>query len=213
MNPIKAKWSGRKQAQPMSAADWSSLQSIIMLPAEARSELDRCFSSYRRFKQFKEEDLTNSDLKKSLTRISAIAQRYVNEIRELGPSEYFWLNYCRGHYVLAKTDEEFSDAIWDLSKDAQTSVEWLTYAASKVHERESIFRETNWVVGLIDAIGRVLEQHTGDRARRGSKAPAQFIRAACSIADPALGPGTIEEAFKLVAKRNRNLAKSSSKKT
>lgn len=200
-------------SQKMSEVDWRLLRKIISLPDEARSDIDDCFSHYRRMKAFTETgELTNYELKKSLLRISKIAQAFVTEITELGSPEYFWLNDCRGHYVYAKTEEEFSDAVWKLSSDARMVAEWLAYAAGRASERKSLWLKTNWVERLIVSLDQRLDKHTGVRAKRGAKAPAQFIRAACKIADPALGPGTIEEAFKLVAKRNRNLAKSGIKK-
>ena len=172
-----------------------ALCAIIPLPTEARRTLDGAISYYLRASSFASKELPPSELRDSLLRIAGIADRYVQEIRNLGPSEFDWLGNCGGWYKISDTEEGYSEELLRSTNDAAHIAEWFTYAAGEARKRENLFRDTNWVEHLVSDLDNILCRYTGLHVTR-SKAPRDFVDAVFQIADPSIGRGSIEGAIR-----------------
>ena len=186
----------------LSNVEWMRLSAIIPMGPNARSEIDNAIFVYRLANGFEQQKLRPAEIRNRLLRIAKAAEDFVELVRSMD-EEASWLIAHPGTYSNSNENNIFSELL-ELTSGARLIGDWCRYAADR-GERHDPLPRTFWLDHLVENIDAVLQRAAGVRARR-SKAPRDFVHAVCTLADPSIGPGSIEGALKKLSKNRGNSA-------
>jgi len=180
--------------------DWHAICAIIPLPKEARLEIDAKIGLYRLWETAKGKPSTQ--VRKTLQRASRTASELTASIKDLGKPEWRQLDLLKPKHV-ERSAIEFLSTVQD-----QIIIlnEWCLASAMQIKRKRktSTFPLRDFVQTLDDE----LLKHTGRNIKRSKKRTTdqseRFVHMMCNVANPHLGPGSVDEAMKSIIKSRRS---------
>jgi hypothetical protein len=217
----------------MTNEQWSDVTRYLKLPETARKPLEEQLEGYQsRELLFEvagaEPDPRPSDVKKKLERAASLAGELLDileGITTLGYDALIDPAVSESCFDIAKRREALSGNsstlfLNTLLEDVSASMAMIHHHAhlTALYDRFRISAETFAIKGksgsdpsdvreLLKRVSEIVETHTGKPLSKG-KAETDFAREFCKLADPQIGPGTIQLALENL--RARIVAESSS---
>jgi len=194
----------------LSDHEWENIATFSNLPAAARPLVEDAIATFRSFETVLRP--TASETRKELKDLHKFAADFHWRMAKLVANPF-----AHAALTIVESQERFPRRVVEMRMAEHLRLassltilkalaEWLLIAGRRVPatKRGANRKALNvqWLVARLDVIR---EEFTGKKITRSNKrgATREYITAVCRIADPTIGPGTIDRAMQLRIRNNR----------
>jgi hypothetical protein len=195
---------------PLSDSEWTRIAQCSGLPDEARPRIETIIELYKKLKGSRPEQRP-FETRDQFNRVEELARELGQELRLLTSNDaavraFIVALHPENRLAALLGSKEYIDDARQKLEETIRQTEWLLEGCAHVEltpsEKGPHTRDAYW---LVDALDSVLEEFTGEHISRSGKRTStrEYITAVVEIADPTIGPGTIDEAMKKCISRLR----------
>jgi hypothetical protein len=195
---------------PLSDSEWTRIAQPSELPDEARPQIETLIEHYKKQKGWRPEP--PFETRYQFNRIEKLARELGHELRLLTSN-----NDAMRAFIAAIHPENrlaalliIKEYVDDTRQKLEATIGQIEALAGWCADPEILPSErgphTRPVYLLVDGLDLVLAEFTDkhiSRSRKKTSRSREYIAAVVEIADPTIGPGTIEEAMKECISRRR----------
>jgi len=199
----------------ISDTEWSEIAQLTAFPAEARGHLEWAITRYRASTTTVRPDFTAKATRSALTDL----YRRLNQLQEdletlrVNPRALVALTLAHGSgdaFLQAMNDQTSNSRLAAAKSQIACLADWFATAEKNIAKGPAGARANAMCIQfLIRNLDEIHQRFRGTAITRSTKGPRtsrDFIITACRIADPAIGPGSIDDAMKRQIKSHGGIA-------
>ena len=204
-DPVSPDWERILPYKPVRLTEeqWTEIVHYSGLPDSVRPIIGRAIALYREYQASIDASMTAAKTRVELDRMSkdtaAVRTRLIKAMAN--PEARYALTVpIPLPNTIPEPRHEAHRRLETVVAELQRISQWFGLARDRVTDTKSGAKRRAAPTGLlVHNLDQILTQFTGRRIKR-SKKMRQYVRMVCEIADPNIGPGTIDEAIKDQAK-------------